>query len=295
MLPGQQPPTTLSFSAPPTLQPFFLNAFHKGSLKTGAPGKAGQPSVPKKVPPARPSGRCHNAGVSSPSHVESSPQSSSGSRGLGLLLSRRAAEQVTGFPGKQTWVGSLTNPPAALETFRMGSWLLIHLAKLSHQHRFLQRVGLPLESSGTAQCSAALRPPSGCEVCCLSGPIVAPKPALQGERWGKREVPAPSRARRRLNKAREMPSLSLQSPRGVPPRGEMRLSPSRNSLVVVCGVVALVLKIPARAFQLTGRGSLPHAPAASTQGTEYTEGAGLLGAARRRARREGGDGLSKQP
>ncbi|XP_038249022.1 myocardin-related transcription factor A isoform X5 [Dermochelys coriacea] len=45
---GQLPHTILSFSAPPNLQPFFLNGFHKGSLKTGAPGKANQPSVPKK-------------------------------------------------------------------------------------------------------------------------------------------------------------------------------------------------------------------------------------------------------
>ncbi|XP_067415648.1 myocardin-related transcription factor A [Emydura macquarii macquarii] len=45
---GQLPHTILSFSAPPNLQPFFLNGFHKGSLKTGAPGKASQPSVPKK-------------------------------------------------------------------------------------------------------------------------------------------------------------------------------------------------------------------------------------------------------
>ncbi|XP_014429501.2 myocardin-related transcription factor A isoform X2 [Pelodiscus sinensis] len=45
---GQLPQTILSFSAPPNLQPFFLNGFHKGSLKTGAPGKANQPSVPKK-------------------------------------------------------------------------------------------------------------------------------------------------------------------------------------------------------------------------------------------------------
>ncbi|XP_044840464.1 myocardin-related transcription factor A isoform X2 [Mauremys mutica] len=45
---GQLPHTILSFSAPPNLQPFFLNGFHKGSLKTGAPSKASQPSVPKK-------------------------------------------------------------------------------------------------------------------------------------------------------------------------------------------------------------------------------------------------------
>ncbi|KAG6928078.1 myocardin-related transcription factor A [Chelydra serpentina] len=45
---GQLPHTILSFSAPPNLQPFFLNGFHKGSLKTGAPGKANQPSVLKK-------------------------------------------------------------------------------------------------------------------------------------------------------------------------------------------------------------------------------------------------------
>nr|XP_032643669.1 myocardin-related transcription factor A isoform X3 [Chelonoidis abingdonii] len=45
---GQLPHTILSFSAPPNLQPFFLNGFHKGSLKTGAPRKANQPSVPKK-------------------------------------------------------------------------------------------------------------------------------------------------------------------------------------------------------------------------------------------------------
>lgn len=86
----------------------------KGPRKLVLLARPANPVCQKRYPPARPSGRCHNAGVSSPSHVESSPQSSSGSRGLGLLLSRRAAEQVTGFPGKQTWVGSLTSPLAAL-------------------------------------------------------------------------------------------------------------------------------------------------------------------------------------
>ncbi|KAM9203174.1 myocardin-related transcription factor A isoform 3-T3 [Mergus octosetaceus] len=65
VLTGQQPPTTLSFSAPPTLQPFFLNASHKGSLKTGAPGKAGQPSVPKK-----PSSQPGSPAAPSPAHMD---------------------------------------------------------------------------------------------------------------------------------------------------------------------------------------------------------------------------------
>uniref|UniRef100_A0A8B9UGW0 SAP domain-containing protein n=1 Tax=Anas zonorhyncha TaxID=75864 RepID=A0A8B9UGW0_9AVES len=65
VVPGQQPPTTLSFSAPPTLQPFFLNAFHKGSPKTGAPGTAGQPSVPKK-----PSSQPGSPAAPSPAHMD---------------------------------------------------------------------------------------------------------------------------------------------------------------------------------------------------------------------------------
>ncbi|XP_035407583.1 myocardin-related transcription factor A isoform X2 [Cygnus atratus] len=62
---GQQPHTILSFSAPPNLQPFFLNGFHKGSLKTGAPGKAGQPSVPEK-----PSSQPGSPAAPSPSHMD---------------------------------------------------------------------------------------------------------------------------------------------------------------------------------------------------------------------------------
>ncbi|XP_066490720.1 myocardin-related transcription factor A isoform X2 [Tiliqua scincoides] len=46
---GQLPQTVLSFSAPPNLQPFFLNGFHKGSLKSSIPGKTGPPNVPKKL------------------------------------------------------------------------------------------------------------------------------------------------------------------------------------------------------------------------------------------------------
>lgn len=46
---GQLPQTVLSFSAPPNLQPFFLNGFHKGSLIPSNPGKTGPPNVPKKL------------------------------------------------------------------------------------------------------------------------------------------------------------------------------------------------------------------------------------------------------
>uniref|UniRef100_A0A7M4FN35 Myocardin related transcription factor A n=1 Tax=Crocodylus porosus TaxID=8502 RepID=A0A7M4FN35_CROPO len=62
---GQMPPTVLSFSAPPNLQPFFLNGFHKGSLKPRAPVKAGQPSVPKK-----PSSQPGSPAASSPSQMD---------------------------------------------------------------------------------------------------------------------------------------------------------------------------------------------------------------------------------
>ncbi|XP_064368137.1 myocardin-related transcription factor A isoform X1 [Dromaius novaehollandiae] len=65
VVPGQLPHTILSFSAPPNLQPFFLNGFHKGSLKTGAPGKAGQPSVPKK-----PSSQPGSPAAPSPSQMD---------------------------------------------------------------------------------------------------------------------------------------------------------------------------------------------------------------------------------
>ncbi|KAJ6658875.1 hypothetical protein lerEdw1_019511 [Lerista edwardsae] len=46
---GQLPQAVLSFSAPPNLQPFFLNGFHKGSLKPSIPGKTGPPHVQKKL------------------------------------------------------------------------------------------------------------------------------------------------------------------------------------------------------------------------------------------------------
>ncbi|XP_053263220.1 myocardin-related transcription factor A isoform X1 [Podarcis raffonei] len=44
---GQLPQTVLSFSSPPNLQPFFVNGFHKGPMKTS--GKTGQSSMPKKL------------------------------------------------------------------------------------------------------------------------------------------------------------------------------------------------------------------------------------------------------
>nr|XP_020643490.1 MKL/myocardin-like protein 1 isoform X1 [Pogona vitticeps] len=46
---GQLPQTALSFSAPPNLQAFFLNGFHKGPLKTSVPSKIGQSNMPKKL------------------------------------------------------------------------------------------------------------------------------------------------------------------------------------------------------------------------------------------------------
>uniref|UniRef100_A0A803TS75 Myocardin related transcription factor A n=1 Tax=Anolis carolinensis TaxID=28377 RepID=A0A803TS75_ANOCA len=49
MVSGQSPQVALSFSAPPNLQPFFLNGFHKGPLKTSVPSKTGQSSRPKKL------------------------------------------------------------------------------------------------------------------------------------------------------------------------------------------------------------------------------------------------------
>ncbi|XP_042323393.1 myocardin-related transcription factor A isoform X2 [Sceloporus undulatus] len=49
MVSGQLPQTVLSFSAPPNLQPFFLNGFHKGPLKNSVPSKTGQSSMPKKL------------------------------------------------------------------------------------------------------------------------------------------------------------------------------------------------------------------------------------------------------
>ncbi|XP_061495204.1 myocardin-related transcription factor A isoform X2 [Rhineura floridana] len=47
MVTEQLPQTVLSFSSPPNLQPFFLNGFHKGPLKTS--GKTGQSSMPQKL------------------------------------------------------------------------------------------------------------------------------------------------------------------------------------------------------------------------------------------------------
>ncbi|XP_060101393.1 myocardin-related transcription factor A isoform X2 [Heteronotia binoei] len=68
----QFPQTVLSFSTPPNSQPFYLNGFHKGSLKANVPGRAGQPSVPKKLlsQPGSPS-------PPSPSHMELEQQNSS--------------------------------------------------------------------------------------------------------------------------------------------------------------------------------------------------------------------------
>lgn len=47
---GQLAYTKLSFSAPPNLQPFFPNGFHKQLLRIGTSGKTSPPSVSKKVP-----------------------------------------------------------------------------------------------------------------------------------------------------------------------------------------------------------------------------------------------------
>lgn len=47
--------------------------------------------------------------------------------------------------------------PVHMVTFLLGSSVLIHLVKLSHQLRFLQQhLGFPLETSGTAECSGDL-------------------------------------------------------------------------------------------------------------------------------------------
>jgi len=97
---GQLPHTILSFSAPPNLQPFFPNSFHKRSLKTGAPGKAGPPSVSKKVPSQHIPVACATLPVSSSSEEESGPQSSSASWGLGSVPYLQVTEQTNGFPGR---------------------------------------------------------------------------------------------------------------------------------------------------------------------------------------------------
>ncbi|KAM7128439.1 myocardin-related transcription factor A isoform X1 [Ciconia boyciana] len=62
---GQLPHTILSLSAPPNLQPFFPNGFQKRSLKSGAPGKAGPPSVSKK-----PSSQPGSPAAPSPSQMD---------------------------------------------------------------------------------------------------------------------------------------------------------------------------------------------------------------------------------
>ncbi|XP_013927145.1 PREDICTED: MKL/myocardin-like protein 1 [Thamnophis sirtalis] len=49
MATGQLPQTILSFSAPPNLQPFFLNGFHKGPPNARVPDKTGQSSETKKL------------------------------------------------------------------------------------------------------------------------------------------------------------------------------------------------------------------------------------------------------
>ncbi|KAM6436043.1 myocardin-related transcription factor A isoform 2-T2 [Liasis olivaceus] len=49
MVTGQLPQTILSFSAPPNLQPFFLNGFHKGLPNARVPDKTGQSSETKKL------------------------------------------------------------------------------------------------------------------------------------------------------------------------------------------------------------------------------------------------------
>ncbi|XP_070612172.1 myocardin-related transcription factor A isoform X2 [Erythrolamprus reginae] len=49
MVTGQLPQTILSFSAPPNLQPFFLNGFHKGPTNARVPDKTGQCSETKKL------------------------------------------------------------------------------------------------------------------------------------------------------------------------------------------------------------------------------------------------------
>lgn len=295
MVPGQQPPTTLSFSAPPTLQPFFLNAFHKGSPKTGAPGTAGQPSVPKKVPPSPSQWPLPQRWGFQPLSRGEQPPEQLWQQGLGvapLQAGRRAGDRLS----READVGWITHkPPGRTRTFRMGSWVLIHLAKLSHQHRFLQRLGLPLESSGTSRCSGAPRPPLGCEVCCLSGLIVSPKPALQGERWGKREVPAPSRARRRLNKAREMPSLSLKSSRSSPTWTDEAL-PSQEQPGGGLWRGCFGIKNTSQSFPADREGKSASRPRRQRAGHRVHGRSRAAGSSTAQTSpREGGDGLSKQP
>lgn len=62
--------TVLSFSEPLNPQPFFLNGFHKHSLKIGASGKTIPPSVSKKVPSQHVPVACATTVVSSPSQEE---------------------------------------------------------------------------------------------------------------------------------------------------------------------------------------------------------------------------------
>lgn len=103
MVTGQLPHTILSFLAPPNLQPFFPNCFHKRSLKTGAPGKASPRSVSKKVPSQHIPVACATVPVSIPSQEERRPQSSSDGWGLVSLLYLQVTEQTNSFPGKTGW------------------------------------------------------------------------------------------------------------------------------------------------------------------------------------------------
>lgn len=97
MVKGQLLHIILSFSAPPNLQPFFPNR----SLNIGAPGKAGSPSLSKKVPSQHIPVACATMPVSSPSQEESGPQSGSAGRGPGSLLYLRSQNRRTAFQGKQ--------------------------------------------------------------------------------------------------------------------------------------------------------------------------------------------------
>lgn len=92
------PHTILSFSAPPELQPFFPNSFHKWSLKIGVPGKASLPSLSKMVPPSTSQWPPPQCQCPAPLRKRAAPTAALPARACGHSSTCRS--QNSNFPGK---------------------------------------------------------------------------------------------------------------------------------------------------------------------------------------------------
>lgn len=170
---GSWPYTMLSFSASPTLQPFFPNGFHKQPLKIGAFGKTSQPNVSKRYPLSTSQWPVPQSWF--PALLRKSGPQQSWSGVTPLPVGYRTDEQLSrenrigkgihtytcwkwhsaaapGFtaPGEQVSMGVMHSCCRGkglilVSAFLMGSYVLIHLVKPSHEHHFLQHLAFPLK------------------------------------------------------------------------------------------------------------------------------------------------------